>query len=54
MCHLSLKASDMFDPNPMQNSDKIVAKCISVKNKTLFKLDLDLEDNNLGNKRFHL
>ena len=39
MCHLSMKLPDMFDPNPMYASDKIVAKHISVK-ETLLKLDL--------------
>ena len=40
MYHLSMKLSDMFDPNPMHTSDKIVAKRISVK-ETPFKLDLE-------------
>ena len=40
MCHLSMKLSDMFDPNPMHTSDKIVVKCIPVK-ETLLKLDLE-------------
>ena len=31
MCHLSMKLSDMFDPNPKYNFDKIVIKHISVK-----------------------
>ena len=39
MCHLSMKLSDMFDPNQMCTSDKIVVKHISVK-ETLLKLDL--------------
>ena len=39
MCHLSIKLSDMFDPNPIHTSDKIVVKHISVK-ETLLKLDL--------------
>ena len=40
MCHLSMKLSDMFDPNPMYDSDKIVVKHISVK-ETLLKLELE-------------
>ena len=37
MCHLFMKLPDMFDPNPMYRptSDKIVAKHISVKEKSL-------------------
>ena len=35
MCHLSMKLSDMFDPNPMHTSDKIVVKHISVKETLL-------------------
>ena len=31
VCHLSMKLSDMFDPNPLHTSDKIVVKHISVK-----------------------
>ena len=57
MCHLSMKLNDVSDPNPMQTSDKIVTKHMSVK-ETLFKLDLELKgqgqqktkDNNLRNK----
>ena len=37
MCHLSMKLTDMFDPNKMHTSDKIVVKQISVK-ETLLKL----------------
>ena len=40
MCHLSIKLSDKFDPNPMYTSDKIVVRHISVKEK-LLKLDLE-------------
>ena len=42
MCHLSMKISDTFDPNPMHTSDEIhvVVKHISVK-ETLLKLDLE-------------
>ena len=40
MCHLSMKLSDMFDPNPTYTADKIVVKHISVK-ETLLKLDLE-------------
>ena len=40
MCHLSMKLSDMFDPNQMYTSDKLVVKHISVK-ETLLKLDLE-------------
>ena len=40
MCHLSMKLSDKFDPNPMYTSDKIVVKHISVK-ETLLKLGLE-------------
>ena len=40
MCHLSMKLSDKFDPNPKYSSDKIVVKHISVK-ETIFKLDLE-------------
>ena len=40
MCHLSMKLSDMIDPNPIYTSDKIVVKHISVK-ETLLKLDLE-------------
>ena len=40
MCHLSMKLSDMFDPNPPHTSDKIVVKPISVK-ETFSKLDLE-------------
>ena len=43
MCHLSMKLSDMFEPNPMYPSDKIVVKHISVK-ETLLKLDLEPKD----------
>ena len=39
MCHLSMKLCDMFDPNPMYTSDKIMVKHISVK-EALLKLDL--------------
>ena len=38
MCHLSMKLSDMFHPNPTSDSDKIVVKHISVK-ETLLKPD---------------
>ena len=31
MCHLAMKFSDMFDPNAMYSSEKIVEKHISVK-----------------------
>ena len=39
MCHLYMKLSDMFDPNPMHSSNKMVAKHISVK-ETLLNLDI--------------
>ena len=42
MYHLSMKLSDMFDPNPMYTSDKIVVKHISEK-ETLLKLDSELK-----------
>ena len=35
MCHLSMKHPDMFDPNPMYTSDKIVVKHISVEETVL-------------------
>ena len=61
MCHLSMKLSDMFDPNPIYNCDKIVLKHISVK-ETLLKLDLEPKGQghgknriiNKGTKIFHL
>ena len=57
MCHLSMKLSDKFDPNPNYSSDKIVVKHISVK-ETIFKLDLEpkgqghskQQNNKQGNK----
>ena len=48
MCHLFMKLSDKFDPNPMYTSDKIVVKQISVK-ETL--LNLDLEPKGQGHSR---
>ena len=58
MCHLSMKLSDMFHPNPMSDFDKIVVKHISVK-ETLLKPDPEpkgqghskkTEDHKQGNK----
>ena len=61
MCHLSMKLSDKFDPNPMYTSDKIVVKHIPVK-ETLLKLDHEpkgqghskQQNNKQETKRFHL
>ena len=50
MCHLSTKLPDMFDPNPMYTSDKIVAKHISVK-ETVLKFDLEPKDQGHSKKR---
>ena len=40
MCHLSMKLSDMFGPNPIYTSNKIVVIHISVE-ETPLKLDLE-------------
>ena len=40
MCCLSMKLSDMFDPKPMNTSDKTVVKHIPVK-ETFLMLDLE-------------
>ena len=50
MCHLSMKPSDKFDSNQMCNSDKKVAKHISVK-ETLLKLDLEQKGQGQTNNR---
>ena len=60
MCHLSMKLSNKFDPNPMYTSDKIVVKHTFAKETLSLTLSLRvkvLANNRIiskGTKIFHL